>query len=98
MASFAYDSTAYVSALSQKSTFLEDEPQNQILLTDLKRRLVGASDFFRVSDQMGRSFLKDNQIKYIYLPKIFKRSIDEKLLNAKNIFENEEIIIYKIND
>ncbi|MCL4418440.1 MAG: hypothetical protein M1365_17435, partial [Actinobacteria bacterium] len=30
----AYDSTAYVSAFTKKSVYLEDEPQNQILLTD----------------------------------------------------------------
>ena len=43
---FVYDSTAYVGAFSNKASFLEDEPQNQILLTDYKKRLVASKDFF----------------------------------------------------
>ncbi len=91
---FVYDSTAYVGALSKKSVYLEDEPQNQILLTDYKKRLVASKDFFYQT--VGESFLKENNIKYIYLPKIYNLRIDETL-GIKNIFENEEVVIYMID-
>ena len=93
---FAYDSTAYVSALSNKSVFVEDEPQNQILLTDYKKRLVASNDFFINSDNQARKkFLDLNKIKYIYLPKYFNISMSEFPLNLKTIFENEEVKIYQ---
>ncbi|MBI2018507.1 hypothetical protein HYS96_02260 [Candidatus Daviesbacteria bacterium] len=90
---FAYDSTAYVSALSNKATFLEDEPQNQILLTDYKKRLVASKDFFLKPQA---NFMKENNIQYIYLPKKFNMRMSENLLSVENIFENEEVIIYKV--
>lgn len=91
---FAYDSTAYVSALSNKSVYLEDEPQNDILLTDYKKRLVASKDFFyRVN---GEKFLKENNIKYVYLPKIYNLTLDTNSLNLKTIFENETVLIYKV--
>lgn len=93
---FVYDSTAYVSALSRKSVFIEDEPQNQILLTDYKKRLIASKDFFLRSSQEKRKFLDDNKIQYIYIPKISKNGLDEVLLNINNIFENDEVIIYRV--
>ncbi len=91
---YAYDSTAYIAALSKKSVYIEDEPQNQILLTDYKKRLVASKDFFLkpVSEEM--KFLLDNNIKYVYLPKIFNVRLDESTKLIKNIFENEEVVIY----
>ncbi len=91
---FAYDSTAYVAALSGKAVFLEDEGQNQILLTDYKKRLIVSKDFFLNPGTEKIKFLSDNKIMYIYLPKIFNQRVNEFL--AENIFENEEVIIYKI--
>ncbi|MBI2086490.1 hypothetical protein HYT74_04060, partial [Candidatus Daviesbacteria bacterium] len=91
----AYDSTSYVSALSGKVAFVEDEGQNQILLTEYKKRLVAAKDFFvRISS--GNDFLKDNNIKYIYLPRIFKMTLDDRNLSLNLIFENQEILIYEV--
>ncbi len=89
---FVYDSSAYVSALSNKAVFLEDEPQNQILLTDYKKRRISSKDFFLKNDI---KFLKDNNIKYIYLPKIFNTFLDIQTA-AENIFENDKVIIYKV--
>lgn len=90
---YAYDSTAYVGALSRKSSFLEDEPQNQILLTDYKKRLVASKDFFLRADP---NFLIENKIKYLYLPKIFNVGIKDALIDK--IFENEEVEIFKVNN
>ncbi|MCL4415380.1 MAG: hypothetical protein M1365_01570 [Actinobacteria bacterium] len=93
----AYDSTAYISALTKKATYLEDEPQNQILLTDYKKRVVASKDFFLKPITENVKFLQDNHIKYIYLPKIFNIRLEEGTKFVKNIFENEEIVIYKVN-
>ncbi len=90
-----YDSTAYVSAMSGKQVFLEDESQNQILLNDYKKRLALSKDFFSKPSVAGLKFLADNHIKYIYLPKIFNIRLEEEQTGTKNIFENKEIIIYQ---
>ena len=90
-----YDSTSYVSALSGKVIFVEDEPQNQILLTDYKKRIVAAKDFFNGFFDI--NFLLNNNIKYIYLPKIYNAWIKENPEVIKNIFENEEVVIYEAN-
>lgn len=91
-----YDSTAYVSAFSEKPSFIEDEGQNQILLTDYKKRIIASIDFFRRQEVEEGEFLRKNNIKYIYLPKIFNKKVDEGILNIKNIFENEEVLIFKV--
>ncbi len=90
----AYDSTAYVSAFSKKAVYLEDEPQNQILLTDYKKKLVASKDFFLKPITKSTKFLQDNRIRYIYLPKIYNVRLDESTKLVKNIFENEEVVIY----
>ncbi len=92
---YAYDSTAYVSALSAKSVFVEDEGQNQILLTNYTKRLVASKDFFSAQNERGNEFLKKNSIKYIYLLKVYGIRLDEGILKIKNIFDNDEVIIYK---
>lgn len=91
-----YDSTSYISALSERSVFIEDEPQNQILLTDYKKRLVVTKDFFSNPLSGGNQFLKEHHIKYIYLSKIHNKFLDESLLNIKVIFQNEAVIIYQV--
>ncbi len=92
----AYDSTSYVSALSTKAVFVEDEPQNQILLTEYKKRLVAAKDFFTRFPALANNFLGDNNIKYVYLPKIFNVTLDDTKLSLNLIFENQEILIYEV--
>lgn len=93
---FVYGSTAYVSAFSGKAVYLEDEPQNQILLTDYKKRLVGVRDFFLNPDTKKIKFLLDNNIKYIYLPKRYNIKMDESSVGIINIFENDNVVIYKV--
>lgn len=94
---FIYDSTAYVSALSNKAVYLEDLSQNQILLTDYKKRQVASNDFFMGPDSQKIAFLKKNNIRYIYIPKIFKVGLDESIKEISKIFENKEVVIYKLN-
>lgn len=90
---FVYDSTAYVSAFGGKVAFVEDEGQNQILLTDYKKRLVASKDFFIRPDM---EFLKKYNIRYIYLPQMVNIKLDDSF-SVVNIFENKETIIYKVN-
>ncbi|MBI2196435.1 hypothetical protein HYU45_02365 [Candidatus Daviesbacteria bacterium] len=94
---FVYDSTAYVSALSEKPVYLEDEPQNQILLTDYKKRLVASKDFFLKPLSGSSKFLQQTQIKYIYLPKIYNIRLDESTGIVTKTFENEELVTYATN-
>lgn len=91
-----YDSTAYVSALSGNAVFLEDEPQNEILLTDFKKRKVLAKDFFVSQSNKDNEFLNRNKIRYIYLAKVYGKRLDEQTLHIKNIFENKDAIIYQV--
>lgn len=89
---YVYDSTAYVSAVSGKVVFVEDEPQNQILLNDYKKRIILSKDFFLSGK---KTFLTENNISYIYLPKIHHISLEEKDLSK--IFENDYVYIYEVN-
>lgn len=95
---FAYDSTSYVGAFSNKATFIEDESQNQILLTDYKKRLVASKDFFAKSGIGEEEFLTKNHIKYIYIPKISKVKLNDQIKNIKIIFENDEVLVYEVGD
>ena len=94
---FAYETTSYVSAFSGKTTFLEDEIQQEIFQNDYKKRLVSAQDFFRGKDaEWSRKFLNDSNIKYIYLPKIFNSFLDKEKLRLDHIYNNREVDIYEV--
>ena len=95
---FIYDSTAYISALSKKQTYLSDEGQNEILATDYLDRRVKSKDFFDHPVITNRIFLEKSKVKYIYLQKFYNLSLDSKILNLSKIFDNKEVVIYKVND
>lgn len=94
----AYETTGYVSALSGNVTFLEDEIQQEILGTDVKKRLVETHEFFESRDLgWSKNFLKERDIKYIYIPKIYEKNIDAGALQLINIFENDKVVVYEVN-
>lgn len=95
---FAYDTTAYVSALSGKSSFVEDETQNQILQTDYIKRIIISKEIFNQKQGFAHDNLIKNNIEYIYLPKFFNRTLSEPGLGIKKIFENKGVLIYQINN
>ncbi len=65
---YAYESTAYVSAISNHQTFLEDEMNLEISAYPWEQRREKVESFFKNSDNNATSkFLKDNHISYIYL-------------------------------
>jgi len=91
---YLYESSAYVSALSGKSTFLEDEVNLNITGYDFVNRRNKVDKYLKTNDL---SFLLDNKISYLYLV----RSQNDILKNpsyATKIFSNNEIELYKVNN
>lgn len=97
---YSYETTSYVSAYSRQQTYLEDEMNLENSGYDWRLRRQDSENFFSQNNiHADRGFLVNNQIDYIYLPKVFLNhnpslSLD---LSIKNIFENSEIIIYQVN-
>jgi len=93
---YLYESTAYVSAYSDKTIFLEDEVNLNITGYDWKIRKEKLLDWYKESEQeKARNFLKDNNIKYIYWVIPQRALLGESQLGLTKIFENKEVIIYE---
>jgi len=94
---FAYETTAYISAITEKSSFLADEMNLIISQYPLEKRKDEIARFFLSKDQnWGREFIKINNISYIYLVKGQKMEFGEGDIGFKKIFDNLEIKIYKL--
>ncbi len=97
---YSYETSSYVSAYSQQQTFLEDEMNLENSGYNWRpRRLESENFFYQKNIYSDRGFLVNNQIDYIYLPKVFlvKKPSLSPDLSINNIFENLEIIIYQVN-
>ncbi|OGM28490.1 hypothetical protein A3D84_05515 [Candidatus Woesebacteria bacterium RIFCSPHIGHO2_02_FULL_42_20] len=95
---YLYESTAYVSAYTDKPVFLEDEVNLDITGYGWSTRREEIVRFFSTSDQnAAHRFLEDNNIKYIYLLKGQQVSLNFQELGAKKIFENNISLIYSIS-
>ncbi len=100
----SYETSAYVSAYSAQPTFIEDTIQQDILQTgqELEKnsarvRVASAKKFFFSNDSsIAVKFLEDNAIKYIYLPKVLKPSVNLSISSLELLFENSETVIYKV--
>ncbi len=100
-----YDSTAYVSAYSNKPTYLEDEVNLDITGYNWRERREHVFNFVNESDaKVAREFLKKNNIRYIYLVKATSPIVGEKLklgpaqAGLEELFSNREITIYKVSN
>lgn len=94
---YAYETTAYVSAFSNKVTFLEDEMNLDITGFNWKDRRILVEKFFASNDQyFSRGFLIDNKISYIYLVNGQKFTLGPSQLQIDKIFENNTVQIYKV--
>ena len=92
-----YADNSYVSAYSGKSVYIEDVEQQIILNTDYESRIKNADRFFDEKDlKWSSKFLKDNNIRYIYLPKIYQLPMAEEEYPMIKIFENDTVNIYKV--
>ncbi len=89
-----YSSTAYTSAFSGKPSFMEDTVNLEILGIDNKGRLNTIRDFMKIRNR-SKQILNDNNISYVYAPKLFNFQVDEDSMGLKTIYENEEVKIYQ---
>ncbi len=101
---YLYESTAYVSAFSEKPVFLEDEVNLDITGYEWRhRREDSRIPLESLNQNEVRNFLKDNKIRYLYLvlsqtPVFGQRfRLGESQLGLTNIFENEEVVIYQVD-
>lgn len=90
---YLYESTAYVSAFSGKPVFLEDEVNLEITGYDWRVRKVEVEKFFENPDL---TILKKHRINYLYY---VKDNINNAIydMGLSNIFENDQIVIYRIS-
>jgi hypothetical protein len=96
---YLYESTAYVSAFSGKTTFLEDEVNLNITGYDWRTRREEIENWYKEPNEAKtREFLKKNNIKYIYWVKPQRAYLGEGQLGLSRVFENTEIDIWKVGD
>ena len=92
-----YETSAYVSAYSEKETYVEDEFQQEIFQNNYKDRITESNKFFYGTDySWDKKFLFEKGISYIYLPKLYGISVNGGLVGAEQIFSNTETEIYKV--
>ena len=95
---YLYDSTSYVSAFSNKTTFLEDENNMEIMGYNWKDRKSEVENWFIGKNfDSSISFLKKYKIKYIYLVNDQKLPFFEDDLGLGLIFSNSKVFIYQVN-
>ncbi|MCJ7805575.1 hypothetical protein MUP46_02935 [Patescibacteria group bacterium] len=94
---YLYESTAYVSAFSGKPVFLEDEVNLDITGCDWRARRKLVEEFYASQDHaLVGSFLKKNNINYVYWLKGQRATLGESQLGIKKIFENNAVDIFKV--
>lgn len=92
---YLYESTAYVSAFSEKPVYLEDEVNLNITGYDWKDRRNKELSYFSGADKSeSGSFIKDNGISYVYLLKS-ENPPNIDFTNLNKIYENQEVQIFK---
>jgi len=95
---YLYESTAYVSAFSEKTTYLEDQMNLEITGYDWQSRRRKVENFFSNGNLSDNSvFLKNNKIEFLYILKDFKEGNLEENQFLSKIYENSEVEIYRVN-
>jgi hypothetical protein len=96
---YLYESTAYVSAFTQKPVYLEDVVNLEITGYDWLKRRNKVYDFFNPDVFMTlEDMLKENNISYIYIVKTLVHDISklEQRSNIQKIYENSEVLIFSV--
>lgn len=94
---YLYESTAYVSAYSEKQLYLEDEVNLNIMGYKWnERRNFVLSWYKEPNKEAAREFLKNNNIKYVYWLKPQRALLGESQLGLVKIFENNECMIFSV--
>ena len=94
-----YETTAYVSAFTGKTVYLEDEMNLDITGYDWRQRRFLSEKFFRQTPKElfeNRGFLLENQIKYIYFLNLSVPELNQKDLYLQKIFDNGYCQIYQV--
>lgn len=95
---YLYESSAYVSAYSNKPVFLEDEVNLNITDYDWVQRRKDVESFLAENSQEKvRTFLAENDIAYVYWIKGQRALLGESQLGIEQIFENSKVFIYKVH-
>ncbi|OGM12596.1 hypothetical protein A2V80_02940 [Candidatus Woesebacteria bacterium RBG_16_39_8b] len=95
---YLYESTAYVSAFSKKSVYLEDEVNLDITGYDWRGRRGKVLEFLETQEvNKAKEFLEENNISYVYLAGGMKTVLNKEELGIEDIFDNSDIKIYKVN-
>lgn len=94
---YLYDSTAYVSAFTNKPVFLEDEVNLNIMGYSWNERLLNIQEWYKEKDQeKAKGFLKTNNIKYVYWIKGQRAFFGEEQLGLTKIYENSLVDIFQV--
>lgn len=94
---YRYTTTSYVAAFAGQEVFMEDEMNLDIMQYNWKPRREEIIKFYEnTNDESVKSFLKQNNIKYIYWVKPQRATLGPAQLGIERIFENEEVIIHKM--
>ena len=94
---YAYETTAYVSVFSNKTTFLEDEMNLEITGYDWQSRRQLVDKFFTSTDKFfSRGVLVDNNIKYIYLLDQQKMPLSQQDLEIDQIYNQDGVSIFQV--
>ncbi len=94
---YLYESTAYVSALSGKPVYMEDEVNLNITDFTWPARRKAILDLFnQTNSQAAAAWLDSQHIKYLYLPQVaFVRPVlSETDLGMTKLFENSQVAIW----
>jgi len=92
-----YETTAYVSAFSQKISFLEDYVNLNIIGLDWQSRLDQVNQFFTKNNQYQQTgFLLNNNIGYIYLNHLDQTINPQINHQLEIIYDQDDITIYKV--
>jgi hypothetical protein len=95
---YAYETTAYITALSGQPSFLADEMNLEISGYSWQKRREESIKFFLTnSHDFANNLIRQNKIAYVYLVKGQKINLGEGDIRAQKIFENGEVRIFKIN-
>lgn len=96
---YLYESTAYVSAFGKKIVYLEDEVNLDITGYLWRERREEVESFLNTpSQEVAKSFLKENNIAYVYWIKGQRAMLGESQLGLTKIFENDEVDIFVVNN
>ncbi len=95
---WAWSSTAYVSGMTGRTTYVSSEDIVDMTGYDYKERMKMTNNFFEQKDaEKDKEFLKSAKIRYIYIPKEqLGVQLDLEKNNLEVGFENSQVLIYKV--